>query len=97
MAVAGVLAMLSTAVAQQKSSESPDVSRADGDKAGKPPEPGANSFVESQARDLLTSQGYTDVSALVNDSQGIWRGTAMKGADKVQVSVDYKGHVTAKP
>lgn len=62
-----------------------------------PPIPGANSFVEGQARKLLESQGYTDVSPLVNDSQGIWRGTAMNGSKKVHVSVDYKGNVSAKP
>jgi putative membrane protein len=45
----------------------------------------------------LESQGYVDVSPLVNDSQGIWRGTAMSGSKKVDVSVDYKGNVSAKP
>ncbi|MET0219295.1 MAG: PepSY domain-containing protein [Tardiphaga sp.] len=93
LAIAGVLATLAGAAAQQKPSTGPapaaDTSRA--------PEPGANSFVESQARDLLTSHGYTDVSPLVNDRQGIWRGTAKKGADRVTVSVDYKGHVTTHP
>lgn len=77
--------------------ENPGVSRPDSSQAGKPPEPGANSFAEGQARDLLKSQGYSDVSPLVNDRQGIWRGTAMKGAAKLNVSVDYKGHVSATP
>jgi hypothetical protein len=62
-----------------------------------PPLPGANSFSEGQARKLLESQGYADVSLLVNDSQGIWRGTAMSGSKKVHVSVDYKGNVSANP
>ncbi|QND70962.1 MULTISPECIES: hypothetical protein [Tardiphaga] len=62
-----------------------------------PPLPGANSFTEGQARKSLESQGYVDVSPLVNDSQGIWRGTAMSGSKKVHVSVDYKGNVSAKP
>ena len=60
------------------------------------PAPGANSFVESQARKLIESKGYGNVSPLVNDSQGIWHGTATKGQTKVEVSVDYKGHVSAK-
>ena len=60
-----------------------------------PPLPGANSYSEGQARQLIESQGYAGVSALVNDGQGIWRGTASKGAAKVQVSVDFKGNVTA--
>jgi hypothetical protein len=33
----------------------------------------------------------------VNDSQGIWRGTAMNGTQKVAVSVDFKGNVSANP
>jgi ABC-type phosphate transport system substrate-binding protein len=60
------------------------------------PIPGANSFAESQARKLIESKGYENVSALVNDSQGIWHGTATKGEAKVEVSVDYKGHVNAR-
>jgi hypothetical protein len=58
--------------------------------------PGANSFAEGQAKALIESKGYDNVSALVNDSQGIWHGTATKGQAKVHVSVDYKGHVDAK-
>jgi hypothetical protein len=57
--------------------------------------PGANSFAEGQAKALIESKGYDNVSALVNDSQGIWHGTATKGQAKVHVSVDYKGHVNA--
>jgi hypothetical protein len=99
MAVAGVLATLATAAAQQNPAMlTPGVGHAaDSAQAQRPPEPGANSFAEGQARDLLKSQGYSDVSPLVNDRQGIWRGTAMKGAEKVHVSVDYKGHVSATP
>ena len=61
-----------------------------------PPAPGAISSAESQARPLIESKGYTNVSPLVNDRQGIWHGTATKGQAKVEVSVDYKGHVNAK-
>jgi hypothetical protein len=58
--------------------------------------PGANSFAEGQAKALIESKGYDNVSALVNDSQGIWHGTATRGQAKVHVSVDYKGNVDAK-
>lgn len=54
---------------------------------------GANSFAEGQARKLLQSHGYDDVSPLVNDRSGIWRGTATKDGKPVHVSVDYKGHI----
>jgi hypothetical protein len=61
------------------------------------PLPGANSFMEPQARKLIESKGFSDVSALVNDSQGVWRGTAKNGSGKVRVTVDYKGNVSANP
>ncbi|CAN5251869.1 hypothetical protein BH11PSE4_BH11PSE4_27850 [soil metagenome] len=62
-----------------------------------PPLPGANSFMEPQARKLIEAKGFSDVSALVNDSQGVWRGTARNGTGKVRVTVDYKGNVSANP
>jgi hypothetical protein len=58
---------------------------------------GANSFSEGQARDRLKSQGYSDVSQLTNDSQGIWQGSAKSGTSRVHVSVDYKGNISARP
>ncbi len=61
------------------------------------PLPGANSFAEPQARKLIESRGFSDVSPLVNDSQGVWRGTARNGTVKVRISVDYKGNVSANP
>jgi putative membrane protein len=61
------------------------------------PAPGANSFSQGQARDRLTSQGYSDVSQLTNDRQGIWRGTAVLAGKRVRVSVDYKGNISAQP
>jgi hypothetical protein len=62
-----------------------------------PPLPGANSFMEPQARKLIEDKGFSDVSALMNDSQGIWHGTAKSGSNKVRVTVDYKGNVSATP
>jgi hypothetical protein len=60
------------------------------------PQPGANSFVESQARAMIVAKGFENVSPLVNDRQGIWRGTASKGRETFNVTVDYKGHVDAQ-
>ena len=58
-------------------------------------EPGANSFTEAQARSRLESAGYTNVSALKKDEQGIWRGTAMKDGKQMTVAIDFKGNITA--
>ena len=60
-----------------------------------PPFPGANSFTESQARSRIEDRGFTNVSGLKKDDQGIWRGTAMKDGKAVAVALDYKGNVVA--
>lgn len=94
-AIAGLWLALSPAWAQQNPAmENPSVVQPS---VGGALSPGANSFSEGQARDLLTSQGYSDVSKLMNDSQGFWRGTAMSGTKRVRVSVDYKGNISAQP
>lgn len=56
--------------------------------------PGANSFTEDQARGAIENAGYTGVSALTQNEQGIWSGKATKGGAEVAVSVDYKGAVS---
>ena len=56
--------------------------------------PGANSFTEDQARGAIESAGYTEVSALTQDDQGVWTGPAQRDGAQVQVSVDYRGAVT---
>ena len=58
------------------------------------PEPGANSFTEAQAKSRLEAAGYSNVSALRKDDQGIWRGTAMKDGKQVNVAVDFRGNIT---
>ena len=93
LVVAGLWLAVAPALAQQNPMENPSVVKPKGET---PPMPGANSYSEGQARHLIETQGYANVSALTNDGQGIWRGTASKGADKVYVSVDYKGNVTAR-
>jgi periplasmic protein CpxP/Spy len=57
--------------------------------------PGANSFTEAQARSRLRDNGYSQVSALKKDQNGIWRGSAEKSGTSVHVSVDYKGHIAS--
>ena len=58
-------------------------------------EPGANSFTEAQAKERLEAAGYTKVSGLRKDDQGIWRGTATKDGKQVNVAVDFKGNISA--
>ena len=66
-----------------------------------PPNPGApvagaNSFTESQAKSRLETNGFSSVSGLQKDANGVWRGKANKGGQAVNVSVDFQGNVTPK-
>jgi periplasmic protein CpxP/Spy len=56
-------------------------------------EPGANSFTEAQARSRLEAQGFSNVTELRKDDQGIWRGKAQKDGRSTSVAIDYKGTV----
>ncbi len=60
------------------------------------PVPGANSFTESQAKSRIESNGYTNVTGLQKDAQGVWRGTASKEGRRVSVSLDFQGNVVAR-
>ena len=57
---------------------------------------GANSFTENQAKDRMEKAGFTQVSGLKKDDNGIWRGSAMMGGKQTSVSLDYRGNVVAK-
>ena len=57
------------------------------------PVAGANSFTRGEARSAIEAKGYTRVSGLSKDAQGVWRGKAMKDGRSVSVSVDYQGNV----
>jgi hypothetical protein len=59
------------------------------------PAAGSNSFTEEQARSRIEAAGYTHVSGLAKDKDGIWRGKASKGGETVTVSLDYQGNVVA--
>ena len=58
------------------------------------PVPGANSFTEGQAKSKIEANGYTQVSDLKKNNDGVWIGSAMKGGQKVNVKVDFQGNVT---
>lgn len=64
--------------------------------SGAGPRAGANSFTEGQARSRMESAGYTNVTGLNLDSNGVWRGQAMRNGRQVQVTLDYQGNVNAQ-
>ena len=63
---------------------------------GAAPAEGANSFTEGQAKSRLESNGFSNVTGLSKDGQGVWRGKAAKGGQTVDVSVDYQGNITPR-
>jgi putative membrane protein len=60
-----------------------------------PPLSGANSFTEDQAKSRIQDAGFSDVSKLAKDDEGIWRGQANKDGKNTSVALDYKGNVVA--
>ena len=78
----------------------PAIKTTEGNNPGAPAT-GANSFTQAQAKSQIEARGYSNVSALKKDDNGIWRGTAIKDGDAgkdrppVNVSLDYQGNVVA--
>ena len=57
------------------------------------PAKGANSFTEAQAKSRIEAKGFSNVSALAKDKDGVWRGKAMKAGASHDVALDYQGNV----
>lgn len=57
------------------------------------PVAGANSFTRGEAVKQIEAKGYTKVTGLKKDSNGVWRGMAMKDGKSGPISVDYQGNV----
>ncbi|WP_340644085.1 hypothetical protein [Phenylobacterium sp.] len=60
------------------------------------PEAASNSFTEGQARGHIESAGYTGVTGLTKGADGLWTAKAMKDGKTMDVSLDFKGAVTAR-
>ncbi len=60
------------------------------------PVAGRNSFTEGQAKSKIEQAGYTKVTDLKKDDNGVWRGKASKGGSSTSVSVDFEGNVNPK-
>ena|ERR1700712_5043734 len=56
------------------------------------PAKGSNSFTMSEAKGRIEKNGFSNVSGLTKDSNGVWRGTAQKGGTSTTVWLDYKGN-----
>jgi len=96
LTAAAVAAFSSGALAQSAhSSHNPAIKDS---KAGHVAQPahGSNSFSEAQARGRIAKAGYSGVSKLAKDRNGVWRGMAMRHGKRVHVGLDYKGNVTTR-
>lgn len=86
-------ALMSTAAFAQSSTTAPTPSpNAPAD--ANAPLPGANSFTEGQAKSRLEANGYSNVSELKKDDNGVWKGKATHSGAQVSVSIDYRGNIT---
>jgi hypothetical protein len=57
------------------------------------PAAGRNSFTEGEAKSRIEKMGFSNVSNLKKDDNGVWRGRATKDGKTVDVSLDYQGNV----
>jgi hypothetical protein len=57
---------------------------------------GHNSFTRGQAKGRLEKAGYTAVSGLQLDGDGLWQAQATKDGQSVHVALDYKGNIATQ-
>ena len=93
--VAGGVLAQNTSPPANPNASTPAVANTRGNNPGAPAA-GANSFTEAQAKSRIEGAGYSNISGLTKDQNGIWRGKASKGGTTVGVAVDYQGNVVAK-
>ena len=101
LAVAAALAVLaSSAMAQAQNPPAQDTpknsainTQDSSNRQVNAPVAGANSFTEGQAKSRIEKMGFTNITNLQKDDNGVWRGQAMKDGQIVDVSIDYQGNV----
>ena len=74
----------------------PAIRTEEGNNASRPVA-GANSFTEGEAKSRIESRGFSNVTGLAKDDQGIWRGKAQQNGRNVDVALDFQGNVFANP
>ena len=99
--VAAVLALVATGAVAQ--SQNPPANNAPQNSAinssdssnrqATAPVAGRNSFTEGEAKSRIEKMGFSNVSNLKKDDNGVWRGRATKDGKTVDVSLDYQGNV----
>jgi len=95
MLLTGAAVAQTAPTANRDAPANPAVNTSQGNKPGAPAA-GANSFTEGQAKARLETAGYSGISALVKDGDGLWRGKASKGGQMVEVAIDYQGNIVSR-
>jgi hypothetical protein len=92
---ATILLASGSATAQQPAKSGPNNNavNSSGQNNSNAPVAGRNSFTEGQAKSKIEEAGYTNVTTLKKDDNGVWRGKAKKGGAASDVSVDFQGNV----
>jgi len=99
----GLVAILMSTSAAYAQSETPSTSQTtpavstEGEVNPGAPVAGENSFTEGQAKSRIEEAGYTDVTGLKLDDQGIWRATGTKDGKSGTVSLDFQGNIVMAP
>ncbi|MDT6942372.1 hypothetical protein RI570_20105 [Brucella pseudogrignonensis] len=60
----------------------------------KTPDAGQNSITEAQATELFGKAGYTELTGLKLNDQGLWEASAMKDGKTVMLSLDAEGKIS---
>lgn len=94
-AAAICLIVSGAAAAQQPSDAHNNPAVKSPDTAGAP-SAGANSFTKGQAEGRLKKAGYTDITGLAKDKDGLWHAQATKDGKQINVSLDFKGDVNTQ-
>jgi hypothetical protein len=66
------------------------------DTASAPLAKGHNSFTKSEALSRIKKAGYSQVTGLTLDANGLWQASGMRDGQSVKVALDYKGDVAAQ-
>lgn len=87
--------MVSAACAQAPAQNGPQNPAVKGmhDNNSSTPVAGANSFTQAQAKSQIEAKGYTRVTGLKKDKDGVWHARARKDGHSGPVTVDYQGNV----
>ena len=76
-----------------KSSPNNSAVNSKGENNSNAPVAGRNSFTEGQAKSRIEEAGFSKVSGLQKDKDGVWRGKASKDGKETEVSLDFQGNV----